>query len=44
LAPKLNFEHVGSPVNFTTFNGSILGNHQMATYVAALSAAKAAAV
>jgi triacylglycerol lipase len=39
LAPKLDFEHVGSPVSFTTFNGSILRNHQMETYIAALNAA-----
>ena len=39
---KLDFEHVGSPVTFTAFNGSIVGNHQMPTYVAALSAAQAA--
>lgn len=42
LAPKLDFEHIGSSVNFTTFNGSILGNHQMETYIGALNAAKAA--
>jgi predicted lipase len=41
--PKLNFEHVGSAVSFTTFNGSILMNHQMPTYLTALSAAQAAA-
>ncbi|HLH44395.1 MAG TPA: lipase family protein [Bryobacteraceae bacterium] len=44
IAPKLDFEHVGIPVNFTTFKGSISANHQMETYVAALSEAKAAAI
>lgn len=36
LGHKLDFEHVGIPVNFTTHNGSVLGNHQMTTYVDAL--------
>jgi len=42
VAPKLDFEHAGTPVSFTSFNGSITANHQMDTYLAALSAAKAA--
>ncbi|HEY7336125.1 MAG TPA: lipase family protein [Bryobacteraceae bacterium] len=44
LAPKLDFEHVGSAVSFTAFNGSIAANHQMQTYIDALTAAKTAAV
>ena len=44
LVRKLDFEHVGSAVSFTTFNGSILANHQMLTYLTALTAAQAAAV
>jgi triacylglycerol lipase len=43
MVRKLDFEHVGSAVSFTTFNGSILANHQMLTYLTALTAAKAAA-
>jgi triacylglycerol lipase len=43
IARKLDFEHVGSAVSFTTFNGSILTNHQMPTYLNALTAAQAAA-
>jgi hypothetical protein len=44
LAPKLDFEHVGTPVSFTSFHGSITANHQMDTYLAALGAAKVAVV
>jgi predicted lipase len=33
---RLNFEHVGIPVNFTSHNGSVVGNHQMPTYAKAL--------
>lgn len=36
LASQLNFEHVGTPVSFTDHKGSVIGNHGMATYVAAL--------
>ncbi len=36
----LNYEHVGTPVDFTQHNGDILHNHQMATYLAALTAAQ----
>jgi triacylglycerol lipase len=36
LAKKLNYEHVGTPVSFTTHNGSIGGNHAMQTYINAL--------
>lgn len=43
FARKLDFEHVGSAVSFTSFKGSIVGNHQMPTYLAALMAAQAAA-
>jgi hypothetical protein len=43
IVRKLDFEHVGSPVSFTAFNGSILANHQMATYLTALTLAQAAA-
>jgi triacylglycerol lipase len=43
MARKLDFEHVGSAVSFTTFNGSIVANHQMPTYLTALMLAKAAA-
>ena len=38
LARKLNYEHVGFPVNFTTHNGSIAGNHAMQVYLDALQA------
>ena len=31
LAKHLNYEHVGTAVNFTTHNGSITGNHAMQT-------------
>ena len=31
-----NFEHVGTPVDFTQHNGSIVANHQMETYLTAL--------
>jgi triacylglycerol lipase len=34
----LDYEHVGTPVNFTKNNGSVIGNHGMATYLAALGA------
>lgn len=30
------YEHVGIPVNFTRNNGTVLANHQMATYLAAI--------
>ena len=43
MVRKLDFEHVGSAVAFTTFNGSIVANHQMPTYLAALSTAQSAA-
>jgi triacylglycerol lipase len=43
IARKLDFEHVGSAVSFTSFNGSILTNHQMLTYLTALTAARAQA-
>jgi len=33
LAKKLNYEHVGTPVSFTTHNGSIAGNHAMQNYI-----------
>jgi triacylglycerol lipase len=36
LAHRLDYEHVGNPVNFTVHNGSILANHEMPTYLAAL--------
>jgi hypothetical protein len=31
-----NFEHVGTSVNFTQHNGSIVANHEMPTYLTAL--------
>lgn len=31
-----NYEHVGTPVDFTQHNGSIVANHEMETYLAAL--------
>ena len=37
LGHKLDFEHVGVPVNFTTHNGSVVGNHDIKTYIDALS-------
>lgn len=43
MVRKLDFEHVGSAVTFTTFSGSIVANHQMPTYLTALTAAQAAA-
>jgi triacylglycerol lipase len=36
LAKKLNYEHIGTPVSFTTHNGSIANNHAMQTYINAL--------
>jgi len=42
MARKLDFEHVGSAVSFTAFNGSIVANHQMPTYLTALESAQAA--
>ena len=36
--PPLNYEHVGTPVVFTTHNGSIEGNHGMYQYLEALNA------
>jgi triacylglycerol lipase len=36
LAHHLDFEHVGNPVSFTAHNGSIVANHLMSTYIAAL--------
>jgi triacylglycerol lipase len=43
MVRKLDFEHVGSAVTFTTFNGSIVANHEMPTYLAALTTVQAAA-
>lgn len=37
LGNRLTFQHVGVPVPFTTNNGTILDNHKMDTYIAALS-------
>lgn len=37
LGNKLNFQHVGNPINFTSNNGTILANHQLDTYIAALA-------
>jgi triacylglycerol lipase len=34
---KLDYTHVGTPVNFTVNNGSIIGNHDITTYIAALA-------
>ncbi len=31
-----NYEHVGTPVDFTQHNGSIVANHEMETYLTAL--------
>jgi triacylglycerol lipase len=36
LGQAFDFEHVGTPVNFTTHNGSLSGNHSMQTYTDAL--------
>jgi len=36
LARHLNYEHVGTPVNFTTHNGTIPANHAMQVYLNAL--------
>ena len=36
LADHLIYEHVGDAVTFTRNKGTILGNHQMPTYVEAL--------
>jgi triacylglycerol lipase len=33
LANRLDYEHVGEAVTFTTHRGSIVGNHQMPTYL-----------
>jgi hypothetical protein len=44
FAPKLDFEHGGTPASFTSFNGSITPNRQRDAYLAALSAAKAAGI
>ena len=38
LARKLNYEHVGVPVSFTTHNASIPANHAMQVYIDALNA------
>lgn len=38
LGHNLNYEHVGNAISFTTHKGSILGNHEMSTYIAALAA------
>jgi hypothetical protein len=38
MARKLNFEHVGVPVSFTTHKGMIATNHEMPTYLEALTA------
>ena len=35
-ANRLDYEHVGDAVTFTTHKGSIIGNHEMPTYIAAL--------
>jgi hypothetical protein len=32
------YEHVGIPVDFTRNNGTVLANHIMATYMAAIGA------
>lgn len=34
---KLDYTHVGTAVNFTVNNGSIIGNHDIKTYIAALA-------
>ena len=39
LGQKLDYEHVGNAVAFTTHTGSIAGNHDMQVYLAALNAA-----
>jgi hypothetical protein len=44
VAPKLDFEHAGTPASFTSFNGSIPPNRRRDAYLAALSAAKAAVI
>ena len=36
LGRRLNFEHVGVPINFTTHHGTILDNHKLETYIEAL--------
>lgn len=36
LAHRLDYEHVGTAVSFTTHNGSIVANHDMKVYQAAL--------
>ena len=36
MGHKLDFEHVGVPVNFTTHNQSVIGNHDIKTYIDAL--------
>jgi triacylglycerol lipase len=36
LLDGANYEHVGTPVDFTRHNGSIVANHQIETYLAAL--------
>lgn len=38
LARKVDFEHVGTPVSFTTHKGSIPANHAMQVYIDALNA------
>jgi triacylglycerol lipase len=43
LGQNLDYEHVGSPVAFSTHTGSIAGNHDMQVYIAALNAAAPAA-
>ena len=37
LMHKLDYTHVGTAVNFTVSNGSIIGNHGIGTYIAALA-------
>jgi triacylglycerol lipase len=37
LMHKLDYTHVGTAVNFTVNNGSIVGNHAIETYIAALA-------
>jgi hypothetical protein len=39
----VNYQHIGTPVDFTQQNGDILQNHQMTTYLNALTMAKGAA-
>jgi len=43
LGQKLNYEHAGTAVCFTTHTGSIAGNHSMQVYIAAIQGAQATA-